>query len=457
MNLAATAPKQYLFKDIRQKFESWLNQHTSKSTPAHSVRQFSCPIPETDILKELIIYPTEHRCYWQNRDATEEWGTWEKAVEFIGTNNNECAKNLQEISKLLVDPQITCFCGLAFDPNNINLSWKNFSAGFCFLPRFAIGRQHDHYTFYCYIRPGELTPFSVQNLLTEFDHIFKTATHPQDISNNNLRFIQHSPQKEQWVGMVHHVLDEIRRENLKKVVLARQSLFELNQTLDPFLLLPKIKKSNPHCFIFCYAPQPDEAFLGASPERLFSRSEKQITSEALAGTRPRSKSTSQDQKLGEELLSSEKDRHEQHLVVEFLKAKLTPMTQHLNIDDSAKLLKLREGQHLVSNLQGELTSTNIKDADILTTLHPTPAVAGTPTQSALTMIARLENFSRGLYAGAIGTLSQNKSELAVGIRSARLQGKSLAIFAGAGIVQGSQPEAEWEEIENKMNSLLKAL
>ena len=120
------------------------------------------------------------------------------------------------------------------------------------------------------------------------------------------------------------------------------------------------------------------------------------------------------------------------------------------------ILTLPNGHHLITRFQGQLKD-GINDEDILQFLHPTPALGGTPRKEAMDMIRRLEGFSRGWYGAPIGYVGLDWAEFVVGIRSGLARGKNLSVFAGAGIVQGSEAAAEWDEVENKISNFIKII
>jgi menaquinone-specific isochorismate synthase len=162
--------------------------------------------------------------------------------------------------------------------------------------------------------------------------------------------------------------------------------------------------------------------------------------------------------LSEDLRNSPKDRHEHQLVVNNLQAILAELCDSVTIESSAErafrqreltILKLNKVQHLYTQCHGTLTA-NLTDADILPKLHPTPAVGGFPRPQALKLIQELEPFERGWYAAPVGWIGADEAEFAVAIRSGLIDRDRLLLFAGAGIVRGSQPEEEWAEIENKI-------
>jgi menaquinone-specific isochorismate synthase len=128
----------------------------------------------------------------------------------------------------------------------------------------------------------------------------------------------------------------------------------------------------------------------------------------------------------------------------------------LKNDAKPKVISIGNGHHLITPFEGKLKE-DVSDEDILEALHPTPAVAGTPKDQALNTIRRTENFSRGWYAGPLGYVGLDWVEFVVGIRSGVVKGKELSVYAGAGIVKGSRPKDEWNEIENKISNFIKVI
>lgn len=256
------------------------------------------------------------------------------------------------------------------------------------------------------------------------------------------------PTREMWIQNVEKVLELIRRKELQKVVLARTYTLELESAPDPFSIAAALKQKAQGTFVFCL--QSDTyAFLGASPERLFVRKGRQILSEAMAGTCRRGKNLGEDQLLQRQLLTSAKDLREFSPVQTYLQKALSPLCgQPLNFTPIS-VHQTQNVQHLYSRCSGKLKAS-VTDDEILASLHPTPALCGTPMEKAFSTIQDLEPFDRGLYGGVIGWTTPEASEWVVGIRSCLLQGKTATLFSGTGIVEGSNPEEEWEELNQKL-------
>ncbi len=255
----------------------------------------------------------------------------------------------------------------------------------------------------------------------------------------------------QWAIAVNRAVAGIARGDLEKVVLARKSTCRFESPVSPWKLLKLLRTANPHAYIFGLDRKPFDPFIGASPEQLYRRVGRLIETEAVAGTRPRGKTTSEDNRYRDDLLHSSKDRREHELVVTGIAESLRPLVEKIEIQTDPSIVQLTNVQHLVIKISATL-KPGISDDEILRALQPTPAVGGYPKQVAIDLIQSLEPFYRGPYAGPIGWISSDSAEFAVGIRSATIKENALTLYAGAGIVEGSDPDAEWDEIDQKFNT-----
>jgi len=228
----------------------------------------------------------------------------------------------------------------------------------------------------------------------------------------------------------------LRIPSLEKIVLARRSTFSLRSSVDPFLLLEALQSVEPQASYFAFQPHPRALFLGASPEMLYSRKGDRVTCDALAGT-----------SLLQEILG-EKEKREFSFVEDFIQETLSFLCQSFERGPQRFLCTSRL-KHFYCSFEGTL-KPGISDKQLIEKLHPTPALSGTPRHLALHLIPSLEPFKRGWYGGVLGMLSPECSELAVGIRSALLTQNDLHLFTGAGIVQGSNVQKEWNELEAKL-------
>ncbi|WP_455813409.1 isochorismate synthase [Pseudomonas graminis] len=254
-------------------------------------------------------------------------------------------------------------------------------------------------------------------------------------------YVHHAPDKAGWLRQVNHALAAIAGGELDKVVLARVSDFSLSGPLSAAALLAASQRINPHCYHFMLATEAGQALVGSSPERLYARQGRELKSEALAGTAELDQSG---------LLMDGKNQWENSLVVEDIRQHLAGMVSELEVMP-AELLPLRHLQHIRRRIRARLMRAD--DAQCVGRLQPTAAVAGLPRAVAQAFIRQQEPFSRGWYSGSVGYLSQDHSEFAVVLRCAQVSGAQIRLYAGAGIVSGSEPELEWQEIERKAATL----
>jgi menaquinone-specific isochorismate synthase len=251
-------------------------------------------------------------------------------------------------------------------------------------------------------------------------------------------------------------LGRIEAGEFEKIVLARALEVIAGAPLHPLRMLNGLRQRFPDCFAFSVANGRGESFIGASPERIVRVSQGWLETDALAGTARRGLGAAEDAALGAALLRSEKDRREQRLVLDSIRRRLAPLGVTLEHPEQPTLLRLANVQHLHTPIRARLPE-GIRLLDALGQLHPTPAVGGSPREAALAAIPALEGFPRGLYAGALGWINaRGGGEFFVGIRSALVQDHTARVYAGAGIVAGSDPEREYAETELKFRALLDA-
>ncbi len=265
------------------------------------------------------------------------------------------------------------------------------------------------------------------------------------------------PDRREWQRNIEAVLAATRSGEVGKIVLARRTDLELEQAIDPFALLRQLQQYNQKACAFLFQVDEECTFLGVSPERLFKISGRQLTTEAIAGTAPRGATPEEDQRLAEDLLHSEKNIEEQRFVIEAVRnavEKFCIDTEDLPATPS--LLKLPKVQHLMTRFSGKLADTS-KLGDLFSHMFPTPAVCGSPRDRALELISKLDGFDRQYYAGAVGVVGKGRAEFTVAIRSLSLSPNKISLYAGAGIVPGSDAELEWAELNQKLATILTVL
>ncbi len=262
-----------------------------------------------------------------------------------------------------------------------------------------------------------------------------------------------------WSNWIQQALGEIEQGHLSKVVLANQTEFLFTQAIDAKDFLAESERKNIGCYHFLLAENANCTFVGSSPERLYARQDHYVHTEALAGTATITDNPAYNQQQADWLLNDHKNDHENRLVVQGICDNLQPYVNNIQVSD-VEVKQLRQVQHLRRCIQAELNDS-ATDSACLQAIHPTAAVSGLPQQSAVQFLQKTENFDRSWYAGTLGIMRKQQAEFCVTIRSAFIEQQAeqhkIRVFAGAGIVAGSVPLLEWQEIERKASSLLSLL
>jgi menaquinone-specific isochorismate synthase len=280
---------------------------------------------------------------------------------------------------------------------------------------------------------------------------------PDDETPLRLRYADGALDPATWCAAVANAVGRIGAGELAKVVLARDLLVSADAPLDPRRLLRRLAARFPDCWTFGV-----DGLLGATPELLLRRTGRRLSARVLAGTAPRG-AGAEDQRLAEALMGSAKDRAEHALAVDSLVEALEPYCTVLDVPAEPDLLTLANVRHLASDVTGTQRSRGPRGAagllELIGAVHPTAAVCGTPTVDAAAVIAELEGMDRGRYAGPVGWLdARGDGEFGLALRCAELVGDDGArLFAGCGIVAGSDPAAELAETQSKFAAFQAAL
>ncbi|CAI0399310.1 unnamed protein product [Linum tenue] len=315
-------------------------------------------------------------------------------------------------------PLIRAYGAIRFDARaNVSSEWEAFGSFYFIIPQVELDELEGSSMLAVTIAwDNDLSctfPQAIRSLRTTMSQISsfvgklrKEVSRTYIVSNN------HTPNKATWDRGVSRALNIINTSTspLLKVVLARSTRVVTMDDIDPINWLASLQVEGKDAYQFCLQPPDAPTFIGNTPEQLFHRKGLGISSEALAGTRARGGSTALDLQIELDLLS-----------------------RFCVLKHSAQY-------------------------DILSALHPTPAVCGFPEEEARSLISETEVFDRGMYAGPVGWFGGGESEFAVGIRSALVnKGLDVLIYAGTGIVEGSDPSLEWEELELKTSQFTKLL
>ena len=247
----------------------------------------------------------------------------------------------------------------------------------------------------------------------------------------------------------------IKAGALRKVVLARDVFATADEPIDVRILLGRLAARYPDCFTFAC-----DGMIGATPELLVSRADDQVSALVLGGTLPRGADPAQDLALGEELLASAKNHEEHAYAVDSIREGLEPLCGTLHVDARPALLKFPNLQHLGTHVRGTLDGAGLAKTalGLAAAVHPPAAVCGTPTGTALELIRDLEHMDRQRYAGPVGWVdAAGNGEWGIAIRSGQISGRTARLFAGCGIVAGSEPAAELAETLVKLQPMRDAL
>lgn len=468
----------------RQELYQFLSicQQTSCAKECHQIVSISLKINAIDPLAILheLAEPTQLNFYFEKQDlATKEVLTGQKtAIAAIDSTAQFCAEGRDRFHQVKAFIQSTLssiilagdlqqpfagphfFCSFSFTPNPQLDAAKGFPAAMAFLPQWQIANHEQGCTVVINLKLDHTTPIQ-----TVSEQIWQKL---QQIQAIRYRLVTPMAQPTPWLQTpdqnrdrdfkqaVQSALESIHQRAFHKIVLSHAvdvcSPLDFERTYS----LNNLRQLYPDCYVFSVSNGQGQSFIGASPERLVRLKDHQLLTDALAGSAPRGQTAYEDAHFANGLLNSTKEIHEHQVVIDFIKRQLA----ELGLEPTQlplRLLQLSNIQHLHTPIRAAVPA-QIHLLDILQTLHPTPAVAGMPREIACEQILRYETFERSLYAAPIGWVNyQGEGEFAVGIRSALLDGCHARLFAGAGIVAGSDPERELAEVQLKLQALLSAL
>lgn len=396
------------------------------------------------LLSWLAAQPHYPQFYWQHRDEDEEVAVCGQLKCF-----NCLAQAHQFLSALQEnDPQnndIRIWGLNAWDtviPGRID-NQKGDNA-YLFLPRIEIRREQQNIAIYINIL-GEEDKQTALDFLQTIQPCVEIA--PLSV---NVVSAHHSLTQSQWNDYLTLALNEIKQGHFEKVVPARATCLSLDKPLNAIPFMKASRDVNHHCYHYMLAFSACDAFVGSSPERLYKRDNALFYTEALAGTVASAEDDKQAQQLANWLMNDKKNQHENLVVVDDICQRLQGGVEGVDVSP-ADVIRLRKVQHLRRYIHGKLIHAD--DTDCLQRLQPTAAVCGLPRSCARDFIRQNEPFERRWYAGSAGYVGLSQAEFAVSLRCGELRDNTLTLYAGAGVVAGSDPLQEWIEIENKAAGL----
>ena len=258
----------------------------------------------------------------------------------------------------------------------------------------------------------------------------------------------------EWTSQVHAILDAVDAGDLAKAVLAREVVVHADAPFDTRVVVGRLRATQGGCVVFAA-----DGLVGATPELLVRRQGAIVTSRPMAGTIPRGATDAGDSAAEAALAASVKDGLEHRLVVDAVVDGLRAGDVDVTTVRGPDVARLATVSHLATTIAGTVEPQSARSAlDLALRLHPTPAVGGAPQDFALAMLEDIETFDRGRYAGPVGWVdAHGDGEWAVALRCAELDGSTARLVAGAGVVAGSDPDAEWAETQAKLEPMLRVL
>lgn len=309
--------------------------------------------------------------------------------------------------------------------------------------------------------PFDTSKPSTLNIYRQYQKIAKTEfTDQQQITYPGLQLSQQKRlvQRAHFDQAIDLALQQFASNHLQKIVLSQAIDFDLAAPQNPFALGQTLAQKNPQAFSFVVPVEGGAHLLGASPELLISKQGQAIRSNPLAGSRPKSHDEEVNRCRVQELYDSAKDRYEHQIVVDSVLSNLQPYCAELKVSNPPEVLRTSTMLHLSTVFDGQLKSIQANALQLALSLHPTPAICGSPTALAKDFILKHEGYDRHYYAGLVGWMdADGNGEWVVTIRCGLLNDQKIRLYAGAGIVIGSEAELEWNETEAKMQTILKTL
>ncbi len=419
---------------------------------------FRQPLQPTELPEWLCrqtIYP---RLFWMNRerDFSVAGIGIADTITLEGSGSNEASFRKFARSIAEKEPDARYFGGFRFNNEEEQEPiWKEFSSFSFILPLVQLTFENGTFTLSCHLwleSDDELQTkiIAITNVL----HRVVADTDCSAMKLPELLNISYNPDEKKWMEQCQKALLTFEAGNMEKIMLARQTSLEFSSSFSPLLFLLQYPYPQNAIYRFYFEPTENHAFFSFTPERLYRRDGKMLLTEALAGTCSKESINGDDHHASEVLLNSEKDIREHNFVKEMISQELSKICSTIDMDKEVKVLQLNRLAHLYTRCTAQLKPEFEHDSAVLQLLHPTPAVGGVPKAQAMQHIIDLEPFSRGWYAAPVGWVSRDAAEFSVAIRSALVKGRFAYLYSGAGLVKGSDPYSEWEEVDQKIGDIL---
>lgn len=430
----------------------------SAGAPVPGLYTFRQPLQTSEPLLWLDTQRIFPRVFWMNREKNLTLAGVGSAdsIRFNATVTNSESFQLLIRNLSSKDPAARYIGGFRF--NNLEKQdgiWDSFPSFLFVLPliQISVEKNRCHMSCHLWLENGNEAEKKTGELLDALDALQPENASPQEMLPE-IRRITCIPDRNLWTEQCRKALHLFESGTMDKIMLARRTVLEFSHGFSPMLYLLRYPYPRNSTYRFYLEPEENRAFISFTPERLYSRNGQVMQTEALAGTCMKETINGSDLLASEMLLNSEKDIREHGFVKDTIYRELLPVSSSVEMEENLRVLQLNRLAHLYTRCTATLKPECCSDSTILSLLHPTPAVGGVPKEAAMQHIMDLEPFCRGWYAAPVGWISRDNAEFSVGIRSALVNGKITNLYSGAGLVRGSDPDLEWEEVEQKIGDIM---
>ncbi|WP_080875088.1 isochorismate synthase [Oceanobacillus timonensis] len=410
------------------------------------------------------------RTFWSSADEDFQMAGAGHAVELsVDASKNRYQQVEEDWNALLKNAVISnpyhtsgtgvvAMGGFSFDPLKPQTKlWENFPSNHFSIPNYILTQTDGNYylTTNRLLIPGEEDETVREELQkhrqTLLDQtVYQESTHVLRVQSKK----EIAP--EQWKETIQKATNVMKHTTIDKIVLAREVRLRFHQSANIPDILNRLVDTQSNSYVFAYE-MGEDCFLGATPERLVKVKGEDVLSTCLAGTAPRGNTMEEDEAIANHLFEDPKNREEHDYVVQMIRSTMEAYCTDVTVPDEPAVHQYKTLQHLYTPVRAKLKK-NHHIFSIISGLHPTPALGGTPREDALAFIRDNELLDRGWYGAPIGWVDSNKhGEFAVALRSALVQQDEASLFAGCGIVEDSIPESEYEETKIKLMPMLSVL
>lgn len=415
-----------------------------------TVRARTQEVAPCDPLAALGSFGEPPVAFFDSPSRQESWAGFGTAWEATASDRASSLALLRAISRPDVVPQEEgprppgpFAGGMAFDLSRApGAGWSGFPVARWRLPKFILWRRQGR-SFVTAFAPAPELPAAMRAAASAADRAPRALGEEGPVA----AVASLKEDRAAWDGAMGQALGAIQRGQVQKVVMARAIDVELAAPLAAQSLLARLRKDSPAALTFYLRGDDGVAFAGATPETLCRVEGASLATEALAGSVAPEDAA---------LLRRDKESREHRAVVEAIRDALAPLCEWLEISGKGEVVNVPTLVHRRTPIAATLRA-GVGVAELVEALHPTPAVGGAPREVALALIREAEGLDRGWYAGLLGMVGPDGGELRVGLRSALIRGASARLFVGAGVVQGSTADGEWEETAAKARTVLRAL